>query len=126
VAGGRLPVSSQLVVLSDGPRVVVRSSASSLEVLRGDTVVARASGPSGPDVPLSLRAGTAFPAQTLPAEVALVGCDGAPLPPGAYRLRAVVAYGNDPLNGAPGGSGGSGGSGGFVLVSDPPLELTVT
>lgn len=120
-AGSTVTVSSQLVVLGEGPRIVLRPQASSLEVLRGSEVVARTTSPAGPDVPLPLTAGSSFPGQTLPARVALVGCDGVPLAPGAYRLRAVVGYGGDPLNGA-----ASGASGAFVLISDPPVDLTIT
>ena len=121
-AGSMLTVSAQLVVISSGPRIVVTPRGSSVEILRGDTVVGRAAGPAGADVPLPLTAGASYPGQTLPTQVPLVGCDGVALPPGSYRLRAVVAYGGDPLNAAPGGSG----AGSFVLVSDPPLDLTVT
>ncbi len=121
-AGSTVTVSAQLVVLSSGQRIVLTPRGSSVEILRGDTVVGRAAGPAGADVPLPLTAGASYPGQTLPTQVPLVGCDGAPLPPGSYRLRAVVAYGGDPLNGAPGGSG----AGLFVLVSDPPLDLTLT
>ncbi|MEP6631533.1 MAG: hypothetical protein ABJA89_13765 [Lapillicoccus sp.] len=121
-AGSTLTVSAQLVVISTGPRIVVTPRGSSVEILRGDTVVGRAAGPAGADVPLPLTAGASYPGQTLPTGVPLVGCDGVVLPPGSYRLRAVVAYGGDPLNAAPGGSG----AGSFVLVSDPPLDLTVT
>lgn len=123
-AGSTVPVSSRLVVLSDGPRIVLRPQSSALEVLRGGAVVARTVGTTGPDVPMPLSAGASFPGQPLPPQVALVGCDGSALAPGTYQLRAAVGYGSDPLNGAPGG--GSAGSGSFVLVSDPPLDLTIT
>ncbi|MDQ2756535.1 MAG: hypothetical protein M3Y71_08220 [Actinomycetota bacterium] len=46
--------------------------------------------------------------------------DRAALDPGTYTLRAVVGYGNDPLNGAAGDGGGS-----FVLVS-PPATVVVS
>ena len=121
-AGSTVTVSAQLVVLSSGQRIVLTPRGSSVEILRGDAVVGRAAGPAGADVPLPLTAGASYPGQTLPTQVPLVGCDGVALPPGAYRMRAVVAYGGDPLNGAPGGSG----AGSFVLVSDPPLDLTLT
>lgn len=120
-AGGAVTVSAQLVVLSSGPRIVLTGQGSSVEILRESTVVGRAAGPAGADVPLPLTAGASYPGQTLPTQVPLVGCDGAPLPPGSYGLRAVVAYGGDPLNAAPGGVTGS-----YVLVNDPPLDLTVT
>ena len=122
-SGSTVTVSSQLVVLSDGSRVVLTPQGSSLEVLRGSTVVARTPAPSGADVPVALSAGASYPAQTLPTQVVLVGCDGTPLPAGRYGLRAVVAYGGDPLNGAVGGAGGAGR---FVLLSDPPVDLTIT
>ena len=122
-SGSTVTVSSQLVVLSDGSRIVLTAQGSSLEVLRGSSVVARTPTPAGADVPLPLRAGASYPGQTLPTQVTLVGCDGTPLPPGTYGLRAVVAYGGDPLNNA---NGSAGGSGRFVFVSDPPVELTVT
>ncbi len=120
--GSTITVSAQLVVLSSGPRIVLTAQGSAVEILRGSTVVGRAAGPGDADVPLPLTAGASYPGQTLPTHVPLVGCDGTPLPAGAYRLRAVVAYGGDPLNAAPGGSG----AGSFVLVGDPPLDLTVT
>lgn len=115
-------MSAQLVVISSGQRIVLSGLGSAVEILRGSTVVGRAAGPAGADVPLPLTAGASYPGQTLPTQVPLVGCDGTPLPPGAYGLRAVVTYGGDPLNGAPAG----GGAGSFVLVSDPPVDLTVT
>jgi hypothetical protein len=119
--GSTVTVSAELVVLSSGPRIVLAGHGSAVEILRGSAVVGRAAGPAGADVALPLTAGASYPGQTLPTQVPLVGCDGAPLPPGAYGLRAVVAYGGDPLNAAPGGVTGS-----FVLVSDPPLELMLT
>ena len=122
-SGGTVTVSSRLVVLSGGPRVVLTTQGSSVEVLRGSTVVARTPAAAGPDVPLPLTAGASFPGQALPTQVSLTGCDGTPLAPGAYSLRAVVAYGGDPLGTAPGDAGGAGR---FVLVSDPPTDLTVT
>jgi hypothetical protein len=120
-AGSSLAVSTELVVISSGPRIVLAGHGSSVEILRGSAVVGRTPGPAGADVPLPLTAGASYPGQTLPTEVPLVGCDGAPLPPGSYGLRAVVAYGGDPLNAAPGGVTGS-----YVLISDPPVDLTVT
>lgn len=122
-SGSTVTVSSQLVVLSSGPRIVLTAQGSSMEVLRGSTVVGRTPAAAGPDIPLPLTTGTSYPGQLLPTRVALVGCDGSPLPPGAYGLRAVVAYGGDPLGSAPGGTGGAGR---FVLVSDPPTDLTIT
>ncbi len=122
-SGSTVTVSSRLVVISNGSRVVLTSHGSSVEVLRGSTVVARTPAPAGPDVPLPLTAGASYPGQTLPSQVSLVGCDGSPLPPGSYGLRAVVAYGGDPLGTAPGDAGGAGR---FVLVSDPPVDLDVT
>ena len=48
------------------------------------------------------------------------GCDGKPLAPGAYRLRALVGYGSDALNNAQGGA-----SGAFVMASEP-VDLRIT
>jgi len=59
-------------------------------------------------------------AQTVPSQITLKGCDGKPLAPGAYRLRALVGYGSDALNNAQGGA-----SGAFVMASEP-VDLTIT
>ena len=112
--GASITVVTRLEVHSDGPRIVLRPETSTLQVLRGDTVLTRAVGGPGSAVPLQLRAGQQRPAQTVPGRIALVGCDGTPLPPGSYGLQAVVGYGNDPLNGAEGGQAGD-----FSLVSVP-------
>lgn len=120
-AGGSvLPVKTEITVLSDGPRVIARPQWSALEVLGRGAVVARAVGVAGTDVPTPINRGTTIPAQTVPTQVTLTGCDGKPLAPGAYRLRALVGYGSDTLNNASGGS-----SGAFVMPSEP-VDLTVT
>jgi hypothetical protein len=121
VAGGSvLPVKTEIVVLSDGPRVVARPQWSALEVLGRDAVVARAVGTAGTDVPTPINRGTTIPAQTVPSQITLKDCDGKPLAPGTYRLRALVGYGSDALNNAQGGAGGA-----FVMASEP-VDLTVT
>ncbi len=121
VAGGSvLPVKTEIVVLSDGPRVIARPQWSALEVLGRDAVVARAVGTAGTDVPTPINRGTTVPAQTVPSQITLKGCDGQPLAPGAYRLRALVGYGGDALNNAQGGT-----SGAFVMASEP-VDLTIT
>ncbi len=119
-SGSVLPVKTQIVVLSDGPRVVARPQWSALEVLGRDAVVARAVGTAGTDVPTPITRGTTLPAQTVPSQIALKGCDGKPLAPGAYRLRALVGYGSDALNNAQGGA-----SGAFVMASEP-VDLRIT
>lgn len=118
--GASITVVTQLAVRADGPRIVLRPETSGLQVLRGHTVVTRAVGEPGSAVPLQLRAGQQRPAQTVPARIALVGCDGTPLPPGSYGLQAVVGYGSDPMNGAAGAQAGD-----FTLVSVPvPLIIS--
>jgi hypothetical protein len=119
-AGSVLPVKTVITVLSDGPRVIARPQWSALEILGRGAVVARAVGTAGTDVPTPITRGTTIPAQTVPAQITLTGCDGSPLAPGAYRLRALVGYGSDTLNNASGGP-----SGAFVMASEP-VELTVT
>ncbi len=79
-------------MLSDGPPVMARPQWSALEVLGRGAVVARAVGSAGPDVPTPITRGTTVPATTVPTAVTLTGCDGRPLAPGAYRLRALVGY----------------------------------
>jgi hypothetical protein len=118
--GAALPVKTEIVVLSDGPRVIARPQWSALEILGRGAVVARAVGSAGTDVPTPINRGTTIPAQTVPTSITLTGCDGTPLAPGAYRLRALVGYGSDTLNNAAGGS-----SGAFVMPSEP-VDLTVT
>jgi hypothetical protein len=113
-------VKTEIVVISDGPRVIARPQWSALEILGRGAVVARAVGSGGPDVPTPLTRGTTIPAQTVPTIIRLNGCDGQALPPGAYRLRALVGYGSDALNNAQGGA-----SGGFVVASEP-VDLTVS
>ena len=120
-AGGTvLPVKTEITVLSDGPRVIARPQWSALEILGRGAVVARAVGTAGTDVPTPINRGTTIPAQTVPTQITLTGCDGKPLPPGTYRLRALVGYGSDALNNASGGSPGA-----FVMPSEP-VGLTVT
>ena len=119
-AGSVLPVKTEIVVLSDGPRVMARPQWSALEVLGQGAVVARAVGSSGPEVPTPITRGTTLPAQTVPTEITLSGCDGAPLAPGTYRLRALVGYGSDALNNAAAGAPGA-----FVMASEP-VDLIVT
>jgi hypothetical protein len=119
-AGSVLPVKTEIVVLSDGPRVVARPQWSALEVLGQGAVVARAVGSSGSEVPTPITRGTTLPAQTVPTEITLSGCDGAPLAPGTYRLRALVGYGSDALNNAAAGAPGV-----FVMASEP-VDLIVT
>jgi hypothetical protein len=119
-AGSVLPVKTEIVVLSDGPRVVARPQWSALEVLGRGAVVARAVGSAGPDVPTPITRGTTIPAQTVPTQIRLTGCDGAPLAPGTYRLRALVGYGSDALNNAAAGAPGA-----FVMASEP-VDLTIT
>jgi len=119
-AGSVLPVKTEITVLSDGPRVVARPQWSALEILGRGAVVARAVGTAGTDVPTPINRGTTIPAQTVPSQITLTGCDGRPLAPGAYRLRALVGYGSDALNNASGGSAGA-----YVMPSEP-VDLTVT
>jgi hypothetical protein len=119
-SGSDLAVKTEIVVLSDGPRVIARPQWSALEVLAPGKVVARTVGTTGPDVPTPVTRGTTLPAQTVPTHIALTGCDGQPLPAGAYRLRALVGYGSDALNDVQGGA-----SGAFVMASEP-VNLTVT
>ena len=111
-AGSVLPVTTDIVVLSDGPRVVARPQWSALEVLGRGAVVARAVGSAGTDVPTPITRGTTVPATTVPTAITLNGCDGRPLAPGAYRLRALVGY-------------HSGSDAGYVMASEP-VDLTVT
>jgi hypothetical protein len=118
--GSDLAVRTEITVISDGPRVIARPAWSALEVLGRGAVVARAAGSDGPDVPTPLTRGTTIPAQTVPSKIRLTGCDGQALPPGAYRLRALVGYGSDALNNAQGGA-----SRAFVMASEP-VELTIT
>ena len=60
--------------------------------------------------------GTTIPASTVPTQVTLIGCDGTPLTPGAYRLRALVGYALD---------GAGTGKGGYVIASES-VDLTIT
>jgi hypothetical protein len=120
-AGGSvLSVKTEIVVLSDGPRVIARPQWSALEVLGKGAVVARAVGSAGPDVPIAITRGKTLPAQTVPTSITLKGCDGSPLTAGTYRLRALVGYGSDALNNAQGGPAGA-----FVMASEP-VDLTIT
>jgi hypothetical protein len=119
-SGSDLTVTTEIVVLSDGPRIIARPQWSALELLTPGTVVARSVGSAGPDVPTPLRRGTTIPAQTVPTRITLSACDGQALRPGAYRLRALVGYGSDALNNAQGGA-----SGAFVIASEP-VDVTVT
>jgi hypothetical protein len=111
-----LPVTTEIVVLSDGPGIVARPQWSALEVLGGGAVVARAVGKAGTDVPAAITRGTTVPASTVPTQLTLIGCDGAPLTPGAYRLRALVGYALD-------GAGSA--TGGYVIASES-VDLTIT
>jgi hypothetical protein len=115
-AGSALPVKTEIVVLSDGPRIVARPQWSSLEVLGRGAVVARAVGTAGADVPTAITRGTTIPASTVPTQVTLTGCDGSALTPGAYRLRALVGYALD----GPGSP-----TGGYVMASES-VDLTIT
>jgi hypothetical protein len=115
-AGSVLPVTTEIVVLSDGPRIVARPQWSALEVLGRGAVAARAVGVAGTDVPTAITRGTTVPARTVPTEITLIGCDGAPLSPGAYRLRALVGYALD---------GAGSGTTGFVMASES-VDLTIT
>ena len=120
-AGATIAVQVVVDVHADGPRIITVPAASRLLITRGATVVGASEPGSGPaEVPLPLTAGTTRPAQAAPAALTLVGCAGAdgstqkPLPPGTYGVVAVVAYGQDPLQGA-----ASGGAKQFALVSAP-------
>jgi hypothetical protein len=115
-AGSVLRVTTEIVVLSDGPSVVARPQWSSLEVLGRGAVVARAVGTAGADVPTPITRGTTVPARTVPTQITLTGCDGTPLPPGAYRLRALVGYALD----GPGSP-----TGGYVIASES-VDLAIT
>jgi hypothetical protein len=114
-AGSVLPVTTEIVVLSDGPAIVARPQWSALEVLGRGAVVARAVGTAGTDVPTPITRGTTVPARTVPTQVTLTGCDGTPLAPGAYRLRALVGYVLD----GPGSP-----NGGYVIASES-VDLTI-
>ncbi len=102
-AGTAVTVTSRLVMLGDGPRFVFRPETSRLELSRAGVLVARTPAAPGTAVPLQPRGGQERTAQTLPTTITLVECEGSPVPPGRYDLRAVVGYGDDALNGAPGG-----------------------
>lgn len=119
--GEILDVATELMVRADGPRIVLRSTSSALLVLQDDQVVAGRLGDGATPVPLPLTAGRRSSAQTVPQNLPMVDCDGQPLEPGRYQLRAVVGYGEDPLNAGQGQSA----PGGFVLVS-PAVTLNVT
>ncbi len=119
-AGTAVTVTTRLVMLGDGPRFVFRPETSRLELSRAGVLVARTPAAPGTAVPLQPRGGQERTAQTLPTTITLVECEGSPVPPGRYDLRAVVGYGDDALNGAPGGR-----AGGFTLVS-AAVPLTVT
>jgi hypothetical protein len=114
--GSVLAVRTEIVVLSDAPAMAARPQWSALEVLGRGAVVARAVGTAGPDVATPLPRGTTMAAPTVPTSIRLSGCDGTPLAPGAYRLRALVGYRSDALTDAPSG---------FAMVSEP-VDLTVT
>ena len=74
VAGGStLPVKTEIVALSDGPRVIARPQWSALEVLAPGAVVARSVGSAGPDVPTPITRGKTIPAQTVPTQITLTG-----------------------------------------------------
>lgn len=120
-AGEILDVTTELVVRADGPRIVLRPTSSALLVLQDDQVVTGRLGDGSAPVPLPLVAGRRSSAQTVPRNLPMVDCDGQPLEPGSYQLRAVVGYGEDPLNAGQGQSA----PGHFVLVS-PAVTLNVT
>jgi hypothetical protein len=113
-------------VLADGQRIITVPASSRLLLTRGTSVVGTSDpgvGPAG--VPLPLSAGATRPAQAVPGTIKLVGCDnadgtaGRPLSPGSYGVVAVLAYGQDPLQGAAGGNAKV-----FTLVS-PPSAVVV-
>lgn len=106
-----LPVRTTLSVKGDGPRVILHARGSALLLEHRGVVVASSEPESRPDVPLTLRTGASRRSQVLPDALVLRSCDGAALDPGDYSVRALVAYGANPLNSA-GGGGPSG-----VLVS---------
>jgi hypothetical protein len=116
--GEVITVTATLLVVADGPRVVLHPATSALVLRQGATVSAWVGGDSMTDhsVPMPLTGGTTRPAQVVPAALPLVGCDGQPLPSGRYALQAVVGYGGDPLNA--GAAGAAGATGAFQLVSD--------
>ena len=119
--GSRLSATATLVVTADSARVILHPATSGLALLRDDVVVAWAGGDvtNGTPVPMPLRAGTTRPAQVVPAQLALTGCDGHALPAGSYVLRAVLGYGTDSLDAGTAGTAGT-----FRLVSDPvPVTL---
>jgi hypothetical protein len=111
-AGSVLAVRTEIVVLSDAPAVSARAQWSALEVLGRGAVVARSVGAAGADDPTTLARGTTVPATTVPTTINLSGCDGRPLVPGVYRLRALVGYHR-------------GSNAGYVMASEP-VDLTVT
>lgn len=111
-AGSVLPVTTEIVVLSDAPSVVAKAQWSALEVLDRSNVVARAVGVAGADVPTTLTRGTSVRATTVPASITLTGCDGRALAPGSYHLRALVGY-------------RSGSDAAYAMVSEPD-DLTIT
>ena len=119
-AGSVLSVRTEIVVLSDAPTVALRPSWSLLEVLDRRGVVARTIGSDGPDVPTRLTRGTTVAAPTVPTSILLTGCDGRPLAPGDYRLRAVVGYRSDATADAP-----TDGTSGYAMRSEP-VDLTIT
>ncbi len=114
-----LAVTSQLLVGTDGPRIVLNPTRSSLQLRRDGVVVATAAGVPGADVPLQLRAGAVRDAQVVPTQLPLRDCAGQPVEAGSYTLVVVVGYGGDPLNAGAAGAGGS-----FALVSTP-VPVTV-
>lgn len=119
VKGATIDVNTELVVVADGPRIVLRPATSALQVLRAGVVVATVEGAGGVDVPLPVQAGRRIKAQTVPRRLPLLDCDGRALPPGSYTVRAVVGYGGDRLNEGQSGTGSA-----FVLVS-PPASLAI-
>jgi hypothetical protein len=120
-AGGTIEVQAVADVSAGGRRIITVPAASRLLINRNGAIVAMsdpAPGPAG--VPLPLTAGSSRPLQAVPSRITLVGCrgaDGSPgtaLPPGTYDVVAVLAYGQDPLQGAAGGTVRR-----FSLVSSP-------
>lgn len=111
-------------------RTVSVPGRSELVLLAGDRVVARESGASAAgEIPLIATAGAARPAQAVPSSIEITACGehdrGAPLPPGSYRLAAVLGYRLDPLDSAVDAPSRPSPTGQiFTLVSEPvPIRV---
>lgn len=104
--GEQLAVAVRLSAHADTPRLILTPGTSALLVVRRGEIVGRtARDRPGPRIPIRLSAGEVRRAQAVPASVRLVGChDAAPLPPGQYRLVAVLGYEVDSLNTAADGA----------------------